>query len=108
MYVYDAGLHVLASNRHDLIDADLSGLKDIKGHAFAAAMLARDRATSMDYTLFRWPDGGYRGGETRYAYFTQFPLGNGCWWSTTARKARCSARWRREQMEQALKRHCPG
>ena len=100
MYVYDAGLHVLASNRHDLIDADLSGLKDIKGHAFAAAMLARDRATSMDYTLFRWPDGGYRGGETRYAYFTQFPLGNGCWWSTTARKARCSAagaanRWSR-------------
>ena len=91
VYVYDAGLHVLASNRHDLIDADLSGLKDIKGHAFAAAMLARDRATSMDYTLFRWPDGGYRGGETRYAYFTQFPLGNGCWWSTTARKARCSA-----------------
>ena len=32
VYVYDAGLHVLASNRHDLIDADLSGLKDIKGH----------------------------------------------------------------------------
>jgi sigma-B regulation protein RsbU (phosphoserine phosphatase) len=104
VYLYDAGLHVLASNRHELIDADLSGLKDIKGHAFAAAMLARDRATSMDYTLFRWPDGGYRGGETRYAYFTQFPPWQ---WMLVVddgtQGALQRARWRREQMEQALK-----
>ena len=74
VYVYDAGLHVLASNRHDLIDADLSGLKDIKGHAFAAAMLARDRATSMDYTLFRWPDGGYRAAKPAMPTSRSFPL----------------------------------
>ncbi len=77
-FVFDRKLVAIASASPDMLDLNLSNIKDFKGNALAATAYQEARTTGQSFGIYRWPAPGHSGNEEpanselRYAYFGYF------------------------------------
>lgn len=105
-FIYNARHQVLASGMAEMIGADLSDVRDIKGRPLAQALYDESRYSGHGFALYRWAtpaQGAGRSLETRYGYFGYFPAWD---WvlavSDSAQEILDQVQAQRAQMESAL------